>query len=74
MPAIAWLLASVPICYRRAVIYLIAYESVGSKSGTCPSQKIYKLGCKCVLDKSDAIVDLEHHLGLVLSNYTNSLT
>ena len=33
-----------------------------------------KLGSKCVLNKSDAIVDLEHHLGLVLSNYTNLLT
>ena len=63
-----------PECYRRAVIYLIAYESMGSKSGTCTSKKIYKLECKCVLDKSDAIVDLEHHLGLVLSNSTNLLT
>jgi len=42
--------------------------------GLVLARRYIKLGCKCVLDKRDAIVDLEHHLGLVLSNSINSLT
>ena len=47
---------------------------LGVKAGPVLARRYNELKSECVLDKSDAIVGLEHYLGLVLSNYTNSLT
>jgi len=46
----------------------------GVRAGLVLARRYNKLRCKYVLDNSDAIVDLEYHLGLALSNYTNLLT
>jgi len=43
------------------------------KAGLVLARRYNELTCEYVLNMSDAIVDLEHHLGLVLSNYTNLL-
>jgi len=42
--------------------------------GRVLERRYNKLACKCVLNKSDAIVDLENYLGLVFSNSTNLFT
>ena len=44
------------------------------KAGFVLAGRYCKLQYKCILNKSDSIVDLENHLLIVLSNYTNSWT